>query len=182
MEDGGRRGRMWRTRRLDGEDREDGGWRGLRTEDEVGRRGWRTARTEMMEVEEEDKDGMEDRGGGDKSKPHRKRGSAGNHWLWRNMYSVAEEEEENLADFGLQHLESDAHAPNHHHRQLHHDEQGGYEALLLEEDDHTVDDLICNPMGVSQEQPHNREHQLPNNQNREEETFDTFVLLRSILY
>ena len=40
----------------------------MRTEDEVGRRGWWTARTEMMEVEEEDKDGMKDRGGGDKNR------------------------------------------------------------------------------------------------------------------
>jgi len=95
------------------------------------------------------------------------------------MYSVAEEEEENLADFGLHHLESDDTPNHHHHHQLHHDEQGGYEAPLLEEDDHTVDDLICNPMGVSQEQPHNREHQ-SNNQNREEETFGTFVLLRRL--
>ena len=85
-----------------------------------------------------------------------------NNWLWRNMYSVQEEtEEENLADFGLHHLASDNNdtatnntdtihrQPQHHHHHLLHDDDNGYDAPLLG-NSQSVDDLICNPMAETQ--------------------------------
>ncbi|KAL7527999.1 hypothetical protein ACHAXR_005866, partial [Thalassiosira sp. AJA248-18] len=124
------------------------------------------------------------RGIRDHSKPHRKRGGGGggNNWLWRNMYSVAEEEEEDLADFGLQHLATDDNVNNHqqhHHHQIH--DEGGYHAPLLE-NSHSVDDLIRNPMGESQQHPHNtiNPRNNTNNNSSEEENFGTFVLLKRL--
>eukprot|EP00581_Thalassiosira_minuscula_P013305 CAMPEP_0183714190 /NCGR_PEP_ID=MMETSP0737-20130205/8809_1 /TAXON_ID=385413 /ORGANISM="Thalassiosira miniscula, Strain CCMP1093" /LENGTH=939 /DNA_ID=CAMNT_0025943095 /DNA_START=322 /DNA_END=3141 /DNA_ORIENTATION=- len=95
------------------------------------------------------------------------------------MYSVAEEtdgdDHDGLADFGLQHLESPRDHGNDH------------EAPLLD-NDHTVDELICNPMGNmssdDQSPTHRRQHTNNNNNNQrnnnKEESFDTFVLLKRL--
>ncbi|KAK1736776.1 autophagy-related protein 9 [Skeletonema marinoi] len=75
-----------------------------------------------------------------------------NNWQWGNMYSVAEEEEEEdaaLRDFGLQ---LDAHQQE---QQLNH---GGYHAPLLENDHHH------NPLSLSQQfQLHGSEYSSSNN-------------------
>jgi len=112
-----------------------------------------------------------------------KRGGGGNKWLWRNMYSVAEEEEEeDLADFGLQHLASDGRDDHHHQQQQQLHDDGGYDAPLLE-NDHAVDvdELIRNPMAASHQlqQPH---HHITDDHtnNHGEENFGAFVLLKRL--
>ncbi|KAL9183655.1 hypothetical protein ACHAXT_004511 [Thalassiosira profunda] len=70
-------------------------------------------------------------------------GGGGNAWLW-NMGTVTEESEDDLADFGLQHLASDGHDPAYH-------------APLLGEDDVDVEDLMRNPMAETQQLQHRAE-------------------------
>ena len=114
-------------------------------------------------------------------------GGGNNNWLWRDMHSVQEEdeEEEDLADFGLQHLVSDEHYNRHHSQQQHyyrHD--NGYHDPLLE-NDHTVDDMIRNPMEESvisssqsrQQQAHNTDNE--NNDNIDEAS-GAFILLKRL--
>lgn len=113
-----------------------------------------------------------------RSKPRGGRDGGVGPWLRRDMYSVAEgEEEEDLADFGLHHLASDAPA-----RPL----DGGYEAPLLESD--VVDDLIRNPMGESRDDDdraggRRRARGVAEDDagpHRGEEGFDAFVLLKRL--
>lgn len=114
--------------------------------------------------------------------PSRKRGAASNSWLWRNMYSVAEEEDEDLADFGLQHLESPTGGGHDHGL---HDGDGGYHAPLLE-NDHAVDELINNPLAASRsEQQLHRQRQSQQRKSRQRDDDDieengAYVLLQRL--
>lgn len=111
--------------------------------------------------------------------------SGGNHWLWRDMYSVAEdeEEEEDLTDFGLQHLTSDEHHNRHHHhyQQQHYRPDNEYHAPLIE-NDHTVDDIIRNPMEESLISSSQRRSQATSrdNENNIDEASGAFVLLKRL--
>ena len=117
-------------------------------------------------------------------------GGGGNNWLWRDMYSVAEEEEEDLTDFGLHHLVPDEHYNRHHSQQHHqhpfHHDNNEYHAPLLD-NDHTVDDIICNPMEESIITSSQRRRQLqnplqhyPDNENNIDEASGAFVLLKRL--
>ena len=97
-----------------------------------------------------------------------------NNWLWRNMYSVAEEDEEHedLADFGLSSgLLNDALLEDHNH--MNHAD---------------VDELINNPMAASIKQSPQRRCNNNNNstyqqQQRHDDDFEehgAFVLLRRL--
>lgn len=113
-----------------------------------------------------------------------RRGDRGvNNWLWRDMYSVAEEEEEEgddedfLADFGLHHLTSKDDGPRQCHN---HDD--AYHTPLLETNDHcAVDDMIRNPM---EESTSSRWRSHPSHNNHDNENIDeasgAFVLLRRL--
>lgn len=117
-------------------------------------------------------------------------GGGGNNWLWRDMYSVAEEEEEDLTDFGLHHLVPDEHYNRHRSQQQHqhpfHHDDNEYHAPLLD-NDHTVDDIICNPMEESIITSSQRRSQLqnplqhyPDNENNIDEASGAFVLLKRL--
>ncbi len=90
----------------------------------------------------------------------REKWGGGNNWLWRDVEE--DEEEEDLADFGLQHLV--------------------YHEPLLE-NDHAVEDMIRNPMEesiISTSQRRRQQTHVDNENNNIDEASGAFVLLKRL--